>query len=186
MRKLTYLFPAAAAFTLVACAAKPPAHDTTVRGTVSALSYPSAPTSVVARDETGRALATTLGASGAFSLTLPHGHHYALAVVTSAGEVPMAFPRKTGRLDLSFAVRSRGGSVDVGAVHYFAQAPATSSSTDDQNVECGDGSNGSENADDLGTSAQADRAIEVSVPDRDAPESVDGCDNGDTEQEGEH
>lgn len=185
------------------CGGKMQSPDTTVRGTTQALTYPSAPVAVVARDEGGRSLTTQL-AGGAFALSLPKGHTYSLAVVTANGEVPVAFPRTSGRLDATFSVRSKGANVNLGALRFANGAPAsgfrfaqssvaapgsgqvdcTDCVDDPHDVQCDDGSHGNDNADEQnGGPQQADRTHDLSVAEHNAPESIDGC-GGDNEQEG--
>ena len=109
----------------VACAAKSSVPQSTVTGTAALSSFPSAPSSVTATDEGGHAVHAAVGADGGFSLDLPKGHTYQLAVATEKGDVSLVFPRTNGKLDKSFVVKSDGASVRLGAVRYLAKAPTT-------------------------------------------------------------
>jgi hypothetical protein len=188
------------------CAAET-APETTVHGAALTASYPTAPSGILARNEAGRTASAGLEGD-AFSLRLQSGHIYSLFVVTQSGEVPVVFPRLSGKLDTSFAVRSRGGVIRLGNVRHMAQAPAggflfapgagtdidfdfdfdcQNCADDNHDVECDDGSQGVNDANEVGPSNQADGTRELAVPEHDAPESVDGCgtdepdgDNNDT------
>jgi hypothetical protein len=162
-----------------------------VRGTLTATSYPTSPITVVARDESGHSSTAAL-TEGAFSVALPSGHTYRLAVVTATGEVPMVFPRRSGTIDASFAVRSRGALSNLGAVRYLPHAPesgfqfATASSQegecvdcadDDNDVICEDGAPDNDTGDDSATSDQADGTREMAVGEHNPPANIAGCEN---------
>lgn len=189
-----------------ACASKPaptPAPVTTVTGTVGADGYPTPPKAVVIADEAGQSRSVALGSNGAFAADLPKGHSYRLWVATERGNVPLVFPRRSGRLDVRFAVASNGARISLGRVRYLAGAPQTGftfgapSSTailpktieqgdqgncvdcadDNDEVECHDGSQGHDNDDNHEQQAgdHVDPKSEIAVPEHDPPEEADGC-----------
>lgn len=199
-----------------ACASKPaptPAPATTIAGTVGADGYTAPPKAVVIADEAGQSRSVALGPDGAFGADLPKGHSYRLWVATERGNVPLVFPRRSGRLDVRFAVASNGARISLGRVRYLAGAPQTgftfaapSSSAirpktveqgdqgncvdcvdDNDEVECHDGSQGHDNDDNHGQQAgdHVDPNGEIAVPENDPPEEADGCDaeNGDNDND---
>ena len=101
------------------CSAKgaSPSPESTVTGTAALSSYRSKPSTVVATNEAGLRASAPLGASGSFSLSLPKGHTYKLAMATPSGEVPLVFPRRSGALGASFTVKSNGATTaGVGSI----------------------------------------------------------------------
>ena len=182
-----------------ACGKKAAAPETTLSGTAALTSYPSAPSAVLATDESGRSIRTSLGAAGAFSLTLPAGHKYKISVATAKGNVPLVFPRTGGALDGAFSVKSKGANVALGSVRYLARAPVTgftmatspagasganceNCADDHQDVSCEDGSQGHDDAESSAAEAvdQADANQEMSVADHNAPDGVNGCDDNES------
>lgn len=184
-----------------ACAAKShPAPETVLSGSVALSTFPNAPTQVRVIDETGASLSAPIAADGSFSLTLPHSHGYKV-VLAGQGNVPVVFPRQTGKLDTTFTIKSKGAKVSLGSVRYMPSAPASGfhvRSTaaaggqhqdgevdDDEKSSCDDGSeHSSGGAPEADTpDNRADASKEMAVGQHDAPNDVDGCDN---ENESEH
>jgi hypothetical protein len=95
----------------------------TVSGSAALSSFPAAPSSVTATDESGRSVRSAVAADGRFSLALAKGHTYKLAVTTPKGDVPLVFPRTTGKLKRTFALLSDGAAVQLGSVRYLGKAP---------------------------------------------------------------
>ena len=121
------LVSAAAAVVLGGCAAKSgpvqsPAPST-ASGSVALSTFPSVPSNLTIRDEAGHVLQAALAADGAFSVALPKGHTYKVAVTTPKGDVPLVFPRSSGRFDTSFVLKSDGARVPLGTVRYLPRAP---------------------------------------------------------------
>lgn len=113
-----------AALSTVSCSGTRAAGPTTVGGAVARATYASPPRAVVATSGRGAEIRAALSPDGVFSLRLPKGHRYALAVETSAGRVPIAMPRRSGRLDRTFVVSSDGVAVALGAIRYRAAGTA--------------------------------------------------------------
>ena len=123
MRSL-FMFPLIA-LAAVGCASKTgaPVPPTTVSGSAALSTFPRGPTAVAATDEAGLTVSVPLGSDGSFSVSLPKGHTYKLALATATTAVPLVFPRQTGKLDLSFVLSTDGAAVRLGAVRYLAAAP---------------------------------------------------------------
>ncbi len=130
------LFAILCASVLAACASKKTPSDTTASGTVALSSFASPPTSVVATGAAGREVRGTIGVNGAFSVVLPKGDHYALSLETSTGRVPIAMPRRSGRLDKTFAVTSAGVVITLGSVRYRAAGSTTELRVAAQGAAC--------------------------------------------------
>jgi hypothetical protein len=120
----------------------------TLDGTAALATFPASPVSAVATDETGRAVAAPVGADGHFSLTLTKGHHYAVSFAGAGGDIPVVWPRASGKLNASFRLSTGGARLDIGSVRYFASAPeggfhvsagAPATSTSGPDEECVDG-----------------------------------------------
>lgn len=185
--------------------------ETTLQGTTALSSYAATPRSILATDETGRAWSTPIAADGSFSLTLKRAHTYHVDVVTDAGAVPLVFPRTSGKVTTTFAVKSDGARLSLGAVR-FVHTPVVvpfeariskasglriaslgNSETDDdgpndhQDVQCGDGShgNGQSSEDMEGDDDQANASGDVSIAEHNVPENVDGCGEDDDENDDE-
>jgi hypothetical protein len=95
-----------------------------VEGSLALSTFPAVPTAVEAKDERGSTLRANPGTDGAFRLALPKAHTYALAIVLPSGEVPLVFPRSTGKLDNTFRVNGGAGTVLLGTIRHLASAPA--------------------------------------------------------------
>ena len=175
--------------------------ETTLSGTTALSSYAATPRSVVATDETGRATSAPLAADGFFSLTLKRAHTYHVDVITDAGAVPLVFPRASGNITRTFALKSDGARLSLGAVRFvhvpvvvpvearIAKASALRTASlgdseanddgpnDGEDVQCGDGSHGDgQHSDDMeGGDDKAETASDVSVAEHNVPENVDGC-----------
>ncbi len=188
-----------------ACAStKRSVGETTLQGTAALSSYAATPRSVVATDETGRAWSSPIAADGSFSLTLKRAHTYHVDVVTDGGRVPLVFPRTSGNVTRTFALKSDGARLSLGAVRFVHTpvvvpvearigktsglriASLTGSETDDDgqsgpnddhDVQCGDGSHGNgQSSDDMeGDDDQAGASGDVSIAEHNVPETVDGC-----------
>jgi hypothetical protein len=213
MRTLATCFVTSLGLT-VGCSAKT-VEPTAVAGAVALSTYRTTPARVIAVDELGKRTSTALRPDGTFVLSLAKVHKYKLAVGVGQSNVPVVFPRPSGRLDSTFVVKTNGALVHLGAVRYLAAAPPTGFKVDsvqlttpaaasgdcvdcvhdDVTTSCADGEQGAE--DSLGSTAaaanadQADAMQEMAVSDRNAPQEVSGCDaeSGDQnegEQEGEH
>jgi len=117
------------------------AKPSTLSGQLALTSFPNIPTKLETIDENGTRGAVALDPAGSFETTLVKGHTYRIAIGGAFGEVPLVFPRKSGRLDLDFKVSTAQAIVKLGQVRHFAVAPATGFAhkalTGD--VECEDG-----------------------------------------------
>ena len=179
--------------------------ETTVSGSAALSTYKSLPTAAVATDETGRSTRSPIDALGAFSMSLAHGHTYRFGISTANGvAVPVVFPRRTGRLDATVAVKSGNARVRLGAVRYFAAAPAggfnvSSGSVgvtkvqatvptsgdcsdcvnDEETVQCDDGSSATSSEDTTESGDQVNANEEMAVPEQNSPDSVEGCGGAD-------
>ncbi|MDP9150397.1 MAG: hypothetical protein M3O36_10720 [Myxococcota bacterium] len=182
-----------------------------VTGTAALSTFPSTASSVRAIRNDGQIVSAALASDGRFSLTLNKGYTYKLAVGTSGGFVPLAFPRQTGRIDASFVLSTNGAVVALGNIRYLPSAPKTGFKAlyapvtpgpsslpadcvdcvnDDQQTSCDDGSRGETSAEPA-AAEQANPTKELVVADRNPPAIVNGCDaeSGDednVQQEGEH
>jgi hypothetical protein len=198
----------------VACT-NPNARESTLSGTAALSTFPSAPSSVTARDETGRMTHAAVNAQGLFALPLVKGHTYRVSFDSSGAGVPVVFPRTSGRLDATFVLKTGGAALRLGQVRHFPGAPAggfhvlvvqipTSTPppgtattgdcsdcvNDDQNVTCAGSGSGSDTQAAASpaandTAEQADGTGELAVGDQNVPEEVDGCDNSDDNVEQE-
>ncbi len=101
------------------------AGPSTVSGTAALSTFPTAPTSITARDESGRLTVAKLATDGSFSMVLDKGHTYKLQADLTGRSVPLVFPRQSGKLDLSFSLKTDGASLRLGHVHYLSRGPAT-------------------------------------------------------------
>lgn len=119
------VFAAACVLAVVTGACKSTKSDptSTVQGQLSVASFGFAPTGVDAIDERGARTHVDVAADGTFRLDLLKGHLYKVVVVGAGREEPMVFPRKTGRLDLTFRVSSGAGVVTLGLVRHLDSAP---------------------------------------------------------------
>ncbi len=119
------LLPSIAATALGAgCSAGSGTRDATpplsvIEGQVKASSFSSKVTGFTATDEGGRSSLAALGASGAFSLSLPSGHRYALSIATADGAAPLLFPR-TNRVDQAIVLAGDGAIVALGTVQLLS------------------------------------------------------------------
>ena len=121
----------------------------TLNGTAALSTFPSSPVSAVATDEAGRAVAAPVGADGHFALTLTKGHNYVVSFAGAGGDIPVVWPRTSGKLHRSFHLSTGGARLDVGSVRYFASAPESgfhvsagpspTTSTGGPDEECVDG-----------------------------------------------
>ena len=100
-----------------------PPGPTTLSGTAALAAFPVAPRSVTATDESGTVATSRLGTDGHFSIALPKGHTYKLALTGDHSSVPVAFPRASGKLDASFVLKSDGAAVRLGTVRYVPKMP---------------------------------------------------------------
>jgi hypothetical protein len=183
---------------------------TTLRGTAALSSYPATPRTIEATDEAGRATRTAIAADGSFDLRLRRSHTYRIAVLTDAGPFPLVFPRTSGKVTTTFALKSDGARLALGQVHYVhvpsaapsqarlvrASAVRTASlggaagseandADDNQEVSCGDGSHGEgqSSADMEEADDQAGSDGDVSIAEHNVPENVDGCGIDETDGE---
>src|SRR5258707_203111 len=109
----------------VGCAAsKKP--NSTVTATAALTGYPAAPTAGMATNEQGQVWTGGIDTSGRFSLTLPRGHRYRIALALADREVPVVFARGSGRFGNSFSIVSGGAKVELGALQYLASMQAGS------------------------------------------------------------
>ncbi len=196
--------------------------DTTssIRGTVSVASFPSAPSAVEASDERGVVVRVPIAANGAFVLDLAKLHSYRFVVVLASAREPLVFPRAPARLDTTIRVSSGAASVDLGVLRHLSAAPPDGffvvtppnastpkaarlegEASDDECVDgkltstgaaCADDDTlvscdrGASNVDDQeapadDTGSDADPTQPMVVGDRNAPDDVGGCDEGDGE-----
>lgn len=170
----------------VACASSHTPSDTSAKGTVALSSFKGgAPTAIVAKDGHGTERSVKLDANGAFAIALPKGDRYALSVEVDGRRVPVVMVRRSGKLDATFKVSSRGGIVDLGSVKFLVAGPkptfvtstaATSSSSSScdpngtGNYECVDdseqsqceGGGGSENGD-HGADGECENGVDKST-----------------------
>ena len=101
------------------CSAKPAPSETSAKGTLALSTFASAPTSVVVTGTKGGEHVATVDARGAFTIALPKGDRYALAVDVGGKRVPLVMPRRSGKVDATFKVSSRGVVIDLGSVRYL-------------------------------------------------------------------
>ena len=187
--------------------------ESTLQGTTALSTYPATPRSIQATDETGRISRTALAPDGSFQLHLKRAHTYRVDVVTDQGAVPLVFPRTSGRVTKTFALKSDGAALTIGRVHFVhvttRQPIAVKRSTttslirttsvtggaddncedctnnDDQDVACQDGAHGQggSSAEMEGADSEAGATGDESVAEHNVPENVDGC--GIDENDGE-
>lgn len=197
MQKITCL--AACAVVTAACSSAPGAskQTSTVQGTVASATFASAaPSAVDAIDETGARTHVVLAADGAFSMSLAKAHVYRIVAITPGGEVPIVFPRTGGRLDTTFRLSSGAAVVRLGSVRHFDAAPPAFSAIDDGQTQCESGGAGAddqgggdcEDGKDAKTGGpctdegqggdDADPAKPMAVPEKNPPNDVGGCEDG--------
>ena len=82
-----------------------------------------------------------VAADGSFRLSVPAGSGYAIRLVGS-GQSALVFPRHSGAIDTTFAIRAAGVSFDLGGLHYVGSAGTTHFAFHDQGGT-GSGSGGS-------------------------------------------
>ena len=101
-----------------ACSAKgaSPAPESSVAGTAALSTYRAQPSAIVATNEAGLRADASLHVDGSFSLSLPKGHTYKLAMVTPSGEVPLVFPRPRVHPEPREGDREVGNGLGVPAV----------------------------------------------------------------------
>ncbi len=201
MRMATCL--AACVCSVIACASSsaPSKPTSTIQGSVASATFASgAASNIDAVDETGARTRVAVGADGAFTLRVAKSHVYRLVAVTPAGEEPLVFPRSGGRLDTTFRISSGGAVVALGSVRHFDAAPQAFSVVDDGQTQCEGGASGADDhgdgecenrkdaitgqacADDGQGPDIVDRAKPMAVPEKNPPNDVAGCDDG---QDGE-
>jgi hypothetical protein len=93
-----------------------------ITGTVAVATYPSPPQAAVAVDENGLSTFAPLGSEGQFSLTLPKGHEYHIAVVLGDRQVPVVYARSGGTVELSFSLETDNARLDLGQLRYLPAA----------------------------------------------------------------
>lgn len=200
MRATIYI--AASALAALACTSTKSKPTSTVEGRIDSSTFAlGAPTAVDAIDETGARTHTPIASDGAFRITIAKGHVYRLVALAPKGEEPLVFPRTGGRLDRSFRISSGAAVVALGSVRHFEKAPATFSVNDDGKTSCEGGGDGAgvpsdgecENGKDAKTGLacsdddqggdSADPAQPMAVPDKNPPNDVAGCDDGEADGE---
>ncbi len=176
--------------------------SSTITGTVASATFASgAPSAVDAIDETGARTHVVLGADGAFSLSLAKAHVYRIVAITPAGEEPLVFPRAGGRLDTTFRLSSGAALVGLGSVRHFDAAPKALSAVDDGQTQCEGGSAGENDQgggdcqdgkdgktggpciDEGQGGSDADPAMPMAVPEKNPPNDVGGCEDGQNDGE---
>lgn len=205
------------AVTSTACTSRSPSSPSvgisTLQGTAALSSYPAMPRSIQATDETGRITRADIAADGSFTVELRRAHTYRVDVVTDRGAVPLVFPRTSGKVTTTFALKSDGARLTLGQVRYTLRTTAVpvearitkaftirtaslggageegnceNCGDDNQEVACEDGSHGNgQSSDDMeGTDDEAGSHGEASIAEHNVPENVDGC--GDHQDDGEN
>ena len=187
----------------IACSSTKSKPSSTVEGRLDAATFAlGAPTAVDAVDETGARTHVVVAPDGAFKLVIAKGHVYRLAALTPAGEVSLVFPRTDGRLDRTFRVSSGAALVGLGTVRHFDHAQQSFAVVDDGKTSCEDGEQGAddhggdgecENGKDAKTGQPcadgdqvgevADPAQPMAVPDKNPPNDVSGCQDGEDDGE---
>lgn len=110
---------------LIACAACSTTPESTISGTVDTSSFPGAVTSLTATDSAGVASTVALASDGSFTLALPAGETYSLALTVDGAAVPVA-ARRISPTDMSagygslFAVATDGATVDLGELRFVS------------------------------------------------------------------
>lgn len=193
---------------VVSCASKT-RSTSTVSARVDRASFPEAPSSVVATDETGRRTTSSIAADGRISFELAAGHRYRLSVVGASTTTPLLYPRSGGSLDAAFQIKGGAANVDLGAVRYMAAGSVVLKASactdgklasgapcaDEADEKCdegaeGDGDGECENGKDPSGKACVDDDAPVeattatsafAVSTHAAPAVISGCDDGDGE-----
>jgi hypothetical protein len=126
-----------------------PVTTSKVTGSLTAASFPAAPTAVEAIDETGAKLQAPTDAQGNFQLVLAKGHTYRFAVVLGSGSEPVVFPRASKRLDTTVRISSGAATIALGAIRHLNAAPVSgftvktaSTGTKPQTENAGEGNDG--------------------------------------------
>lgn len=96
----------------------------TVQGKLELASFPTAPETVEAIDESGAITEAAADSDGGFSLALEEGHSYRIDVKSGSEATPVVFARGDGRLAKSFRVSSGDATMDLGAVRHLDSAPS--------------------------------------------------------------
>ncbi|MDB4994754.1 MAG: hypothetical protein JWM74_2186 [Myxococcaceae bacterium] len=186
VKKSLLVLVAALASLAAACGKTAPADTTSsVTGALDVGSFSSKPTFVEAIDEKGVKTQASVDASGKFTLSLPKGHTYHLAVALAAGSEPVVFPRASKRLDTTMHVSTGAATVALGSIRHLASAPAEIEGNDDaQTCENGNDQQGDNQTEDNGADGEtnddgpetdADPSQPMAVPEHNAPDDVGGC-----------
>lgn len=163
----------------------------TVTGALALSSFPSAPTTVDAIDETGLKVQAGIDAQGGFRLALAKGHTYRLVVGLQSSSEPLVFPRTSSRLDTTVRVSTAAATIALGAVRHFDAAPAggftvksasTATKPETENESEGDDGECVDGKDATSGAACVDDEVTATC---DAGEAEDGPDEGDGDGDGE-
>jgi len=109
-----------------------------------------------------------VAADGSFRLGVPAGTSYSIRLV-STGQTALVFPRHSGSINTTFAIRQGGVSFDLGGLHYVGTSTSTTFAFHDSAPS---GTCDAEDHDSSGATC---------VDDGDASEGT--CDAGDSESE---
>jgi hypothetical protein len=129
--------------------------------------FPAAVTSVNIIKGSSIVASAPVAADGSFRLSVPAGSSYSIRLV-STGQTALVFPRHSGTVASTFAIRSGGVSFDLGAIYYLGTSTPTFAFHDGASSGTCDG----EDHDSSGATC---------VDDGDATEGT--CDAGDSESE---
>jgi hypothetical protein len=120
-------------------------NTSTISGQFALESFPDAPTSVSAIDETGSKTKVQPSKDGKFAIALNTGHSYSISIEVGSSSEPIVFPRKDGSLRKTFDVTSSNANVNLGTIRHLDSAPSQGFSVrgtkqgDQEASECEDG-----------------------------------------------
>ena len=127
-RRLRRVAPALGLFSLtgwliVACSeSSAPDKTSSFQGSLALETFPHPPDAVLATNEAGSTVQTSVANTGDFRMELPRDHRYTLEVGSGAERVTVVFPRTSG-LTSKFAVSSGAAVVSLGQIRYLSSAP---------------------------------------------------------------
>lgn len=86
--------------------------------------FPTPITSVTVIKGSSVVATAPIAADGSFRLSVPAGTGYSIRLV-STGQTALVFPRHSGSINTTFAIRPGGVSFDLGGLHYLGTSTTT-------------------------------------------------------------
>ena len=196
-RSISLLVLTALSAGFYACSSVPTTNTSTIRGTLAGDSYPSAPTAVVAVDETQHATTAQLSPTGAFELSLVKGHqtgaanfdmgavHYVTNASTAGFRMTNStVPAPDGECENGVDSVTGAACVDGDENATCEYGEEADDEDDGNDGECENGVDANTGAvcvdDDAVEAADGtvDAASPMAVPERSIPNEIGGCNDG--------